>query len=328
MSTHWSATSMGPAIGCDDAGNILVHTGWSGATSGSNFMLISADLKSTYKIDLSTIDGYTAARVDQIGRIRGNMLSSEGGYAFITPKDANSVLIVKIANGAIVSDYSQVSNNSGLSSAFDTSSLAQPSLATVAEIDALMDNDSDLSNSFFMRKRGSPSEVFGWNSDVSAMETKHKFSATSTEGYTITNASTEGFDWFTLENKNYFIMPLSTDGSTNGRSTAWGIFNQDGELVAYNAENVKSGIGQGMGSIIAVPINNYATYIYHFVAGCVAEKYIYATKATVDVESITIEENIDAPVEYYNLQGMKVAYPQGGIFIKVQGNKVSKVYIK
>ena len=328
LSTHWSATSMGPAIGCDDAGNILVHTGWSGATSGSNFMLISADLKSTYKIDLSTIDGYTAARVDQIGRIRGNMLSSEGGYAFITPKDANSVLIVKIANGAIVSDYSQVSNNSGLSSAFDTSSLAQPSLATVAEIDALMDNDSDLSNSFFMRKRGNPSEVFGWNSDVSAMETKHKFSATSTEGYTTTNASTEGFDWFTLENKNYFIMPLSTDGSTNGRSTAWGIFNQDGELVAYNAENVKSGIGQGMGSIIAVPINNYATYIYHFVAGCVAEKYIYATKATVDVESITIEENIDAPVEYYNLQGMKVAYPQGGIFIKVQGNKVSKVYIK
>ncbi len=326
LSTHWSATSMGPAIGCDDAGNILVHTGWSGATSGSNFILISADLKSTYKIDLATIDGYTAARVDQIGRIRGNMLSSEGGYAFIAPSGANSVLIVKIVNGAIDSDYTQISNNSGLT--FDTSSLAQPALATVAEIDALMDNDSDLSNSFIMRKRGNASEVFAWNSDVTAMETKHKFSATSPEGYTTTNASSEGFDWFTLENKDYFIMPLSTDGSTNGRSTAWGIFSQDGELVAYNAENVKSGIGQGMGSIIAVPINDYATYIYHFVAGCVAEKYIYATKATVDVESITTEENIDAPVEYYNLQGMKVAYPQDGIFIKVQGNKVSKVYIK
>lgn len=39
-------------------------------------------------------------------------------------------------------------------------------------------------------------------------------------------------------------------------------------------------------------------------------------------------ESADAPVEYYNLQGVKVANPQGGIFIRRQGTKVSKVVIR
>ena len=36
-------------------------------------------------------------------------------------------------------------------------------------------------------------------------------------------------------------------------------------------------------------------------------------------------DNADAPVEYYNLQGIRVANPQGGIFIRRQGNKVTKI---
>ena len=37
---------------------------------------------------------------------------------------------------------------------------------------------------------------------------------------------------------------------------------------------------------------------------------------TSGVEGITADDN--APVEYYNLQGMKVTNPQGGVFIKLQ----------
>ena len=36
----------------------------------------------------------------------------------------------------------------------------------------------------------------------------------------------------------------------------------------------------------------------------------------------------DGEAVYYNLQGVKVANPENGVFIKVQGNKSSKVYIK
>lgn len=41
-----------------------------------------------------------------------------------------------------------------------------------------------------------------------------------------------------------------------------------------------------------------------------------------------IEADLNAPVEYYNLQGIKVANPQGGVFIKLQGEKATKEYVK
>lgn len=36
----------------------------------------------------------------------------------------------------------------------------------------------------------------------------------------------------------------------------------------------------------------------------------------------------EAPVEYFNLQGIRVANPEGGVFIRRQGNKVEKVVIR
>ncbi len=46
---------------------------------------------------------------------------------------------------------------------------------------------------------------------------------------------------------------------------------------------------------------------------------------TTGVEETLVDEN--APVEYYNLQGMKVANPENGLFIKKQGNKATKVVL-
>ena len=45
------------------------------------------------------------------------------------------------------------------------------------------------------------------------------------------------------------------------------------------------------------------------------------------VENVTVE-NEDAPVEYFNLQGVRVQNPENGLFIRRQGNKVSKVIIR
>ena len=59
-----------------------------------------------------------------------------------------------------------------------------------------------------------------------------------------------------------------------------------------------------------------------------------AMKATITFnESGSGVANIDAddasaPVEYFNLQGVKVAAPENGIFIRRQGDKVSKVVVK
>ena len=313
------------AIGCDDAGNILVSTGFSGVTSGKNFAVISADLKSTYKIDLSAIEGYTPARFDQLGRIRGNMLSSEGGYAFIVPNGGTKVLVVKIKNGAVDTEYTQVTNAiAGV--ALNTSACPQPAFATVAEIDALMDDNGDLSNAFIMRSRGTPGSVFAWNDGNTDMVKAWTFS-TADGGCTTANASVEGFDWFTLKGKSYFIMPVTTDGTTGTRGSNFAIYDEEGTAVATWTEGQKAGLGAAMGSFIVVPNDDVSVYIYHFVPGTVAEKLIFAVDSTSGVENFETED-ANAPVEYYNLQGVKVANPSNGIFIKVQGNKASKVLVK
>ena len=48
--------------------------------------------------------------------------------------------------------------------------------------------------------------------------------------------------------------------------------------------------------------------------------------APAGVENVVVDEN--APVEYYNLNGIRVANPENGIYIRRQGNKVSKVLVK
>ena len=68
---------------------------------------------------------------------------------------------------------------------------------------------------------------------------------------------------------------------------------------------------------------------------CSIEKYfsIAGLKGTseyvLDTSVVGIDEvgADNAPVEYYNLQGVKVASPENGIFIKKQGCKATKVVL-
>ena len=42
---------------------------------------------------------------------------------------------------------------------------------------------------------------------------------------------------------------------------------------------------------------------------------------------MNIELDLNAPVEYYNLQGVRVENPTSGLYIRRQGNNVSKVVL-
>lgn len=52
----------------------------------------------------------------------------------------------------------------------------------------------------------------------------------------------------------------------------------------------------------------------------------FTGKKTTGVAGITANDN--APVEYFNLQGVRVANPESGLYIRRQGNKVTKVLVK
>lgn len=51
-------------------------------------------------------------------------------------------------------------------------------------------------------------------------------------------------------------------------------------------------------------------------------------KASSGVNNIAVEDNANAPVEYFNLQGVRVANPENGLYIRRQGNKAIKVFIR
>lgn len=73
---------------------------------------------------------------------------------------------------------------------------------------------------------------------------------------------------------------------------------------------------------------NYMVVLGGAVAGstiAIDNAYFYTAGDTA-IEGVEAD-NADAPVEYFNLQGVKVANPEGGLFIKVQGNKATKVVL-
>jgi hypothetical protein len=58
---------------------------------------------------------------------------------------------------------------------------------------------------------------------------------------------------------------------------------------------------------------------------------VYPTEESIaqaGVNSVIAADNENAPVEYYNLQGVRVNNPANGLYIRRQGNQASKVLIK
>jgi hypothetical protein len=54
---------------------------------------------------------------------------------------------------------------------------------------------------------------------------------------------------------------------------------------------------------------------------------LYAPKDASGIEGVAAD-NSNAPVEFYNLQGVRVANPTAGIYVKRQGNSATKILVK
>ena len=63
-------------------------------------------------------------------------------------------------------------------------------------------------------------------------------------------------------------------------------------------------------------------------SGPVAFTYAKVVFSNTPTGIAGISSDVDAPVEYYNLNGVRVSEPADGIFIRRQGSKVSKVVLK
>lgn len=316
---------LGTGIAIDDAGNVLVNTGFPGAVSGSNFVIISAADKSQTKLTLDIKKenaGLEAARVDQLGRVAGNLLSDEGAFFFITMNGASTVTTIFVQNGAqAMGDLSYLMSEPA-SISMNTSTCAQP----LFDFDTLVGMGDDVRKSgFAVRQRGDQKIYYYEGSEWLTFGAP----ATATSG-------TEGFDVFTIGEKSYSINPVKM---TKNHENAFEIADEDGNTI-FNSVN-DGGVpvacetgGQSFGSYNARPVYNQAgevekVEIYQWYGAnnnnCLAA--MFTVSKTQGVNDVIAADAEVAPV-YYNLQGVRVANPANGLYIKVAGEKASKVLVK
>ena len=79
------------------------------------------------------------------------------------------------------------------------------------------------------------------------------------------------------------------------------------------------------GEKVAVEADGNDIIVFPTVAGTA---YNVVTVFGAGVDTTVAETGCDAPVEYFNLQGMKVDNPSGGIFIRKCGDKAEKIVVK
>lgn len=91
--------------------------------------------------------------------------------------------------------------------------------------------------------------------------------------------------------------------------------------------NLMLGYKIASGDIVLAPVKSEnKMYLYfvdhnsHYICG-----YVYESGSQSGVEDTMVDEN--APVEYFNLQGVKVVKPENGIYVKKQGSKAVKVVL-
>ena len=257
--------AMGTAITVDDAGNIIVNVGFPSTTSSSEFIIVPAD-GSEYRfmsLDLASISSANA-RVDQVGRVIGDVLSAEGAYMWLNPNGATQVPVIKIKEGAMVADESQVADISDLKNS--TSCLAQPAIFNVADIDAMMEEDADISATFWWRNRSTAGVVNGWQYNDS--EGMYKFDKTVTVSKGA--ASNEGFATFNLQGNTYFVVP-TTSGSA--RTAEFVITDVEGNVL-YTLGSTAAAKDQ-YGALAAYELDDNTAIIYHLLPGVEAGVYAF-----------------------------------------------------
>ena len=188
-STFATVEGAGTGITSDNAGNLLVNTDFSSVGSSTSWVLINAKTKEQTPI---TFSGFTAARVDQVGKVVGNLTSSTGGYVYLTPNGQNKIIAVKIANSKFVS--ATASPATSLTS-FNTSTIAQPMYTTVATVEGL----TNVAASAYYRQR-TDRNIYSWSGTTPK-------SLGAADGAT----NGEGFDVFKIDGVKYSVEPVSSN---------------------------------------------------------------------------------------------------------------------
>lgn len=131
----------------------------------------------------------------------------------------------------------------------------------------------------------------------------------------------------------YGYFAFVTVLGTTGTSADWDDVINTSDRYGAPASDTPIEVGQSLPvTLYAAGINASASESWMLKAGTYALK-LDLSKMLVSVNNVDsgvedVEFDVDAPVQYFNLQGVRVENPAQGIYIRVQGNKVSKVIVR
>ena len=246
------AAANGSAITVDQAGNILVNTDFPNAGSATNWLIIPADGSDVKELNLTMPEGITAARIDQMGRIVGDLLSEEGAIFYLPVNAAANVPLFYVQNGAQADllDYMTTDGFSG--TAINTSTVIQPKAENITEA---LDLGDDLVNYFYARNRSTNNA-----SDYSSGE-QVKFTLPTDPAI----STTEGLDVFTLGDVTYQVLPAK-QGATH-HTPDFVIADTEGNVIYHAQFETAASGGQTFGGFAAHKVSDNKVELYRYYNG-------------------------------------------------------------
>lgn len=300
----------GHAITCDQAGNIVFTKGtWK---NGADWGFIKDGIATTFNVSIPEEANLSNA-TNSSSRIIGNITSEKGGYMYVGNCATEKVVMYHLKNMGKENQEITLKESSafGLGN-FSGDYNVQP-----------MENDIEK-----LSKATNPENLvyvrYRQTKNINYIDDKGSVAnfAAPSDSY-----STCGFDVFVLSDGiKYGIYPLKYSGTY---STSFAIVDLDkGNVVAQNAaEDVIKSSGSLYNTLLAEKVSATKVNIYQFTNKTQVAMYTFEIPENLTTAIETVDVDANAPVEYYNLQGVKIENPSNGIFIKKQGTKTQKVVL-
>lgn len=298
----FSAYTLGRGIDTDAVGNIIVNLGFPNATQGKEFVVIAPDGTMRH-IHCEVPAPGESARADFFacaGDINAN------GYFVLAPNGKNYLGVYNIFDGEQDSDYSYLVDADEAVASFSNEAKCVFPVKTVAE-------DAENAPEFFVYHRS----VAGvrYSDGASALTVMEG------ENFLQGKATCTGIAAFQVDGVNYIVLP--TVDAAGARANAFNVVNCATGAVVANSQGV-AGASANYAQDYSAWVNEDGTVS---IAQLVQGQYLAMFKLTLGASSIEEIAAENAAVEYFNLQGVKVANPENGLFIKKQAGKATKVVL-
>jgi len=299
----FKAYTIGRAIAIDAVGNIVVNLNFPNAPSSTNFVAIAPD--GTMKhIACEVPSPGEAGRADFLGAA-GDVLTN--GYIATAIHQKNYVAVYNVfdmGNGPEQDkDYSYLVNaDEGVSLTNEVKVFFADK--TVAE-------DAETAPTMYFYHRG--------QSGVRVAENGAKDFVNMGEPFVQGKAGSTGADAFVVNGTTYIVMPMPVGGA---RKTGFAVYNVAAKEMVASCDGLLD--ADVYTNDFSASVNEDGTVN---IAQLVQGKYLAMFKLTLPASAIEEVAADNAAVEYYNLQGVKVANPENGVFVKKQGAKATKVVL-